>query len=124
MAPFITNESGNAVFLTESKASPFLTEGSTMSTLTLNIAISSPVSTGITFTPIAPFSGAGGNLTAIGPVAAGVTVGTIVVSPAGWAGSLALSGTSAALFTLSGNNLVTAVQLVAGNDVVTITATP
>lgn len=95
-----------------------------MSTLTLNIAVSSPVSTGITFTPAPPFSGSGGNLTVTGPVAAGITVGTIVVAPAGWAGALALSGTSAALFSLVGNTLITAAQLVAGNDVVIITATP
>ncbi len=124
MAPFITNESSTAAFLNDSGATPFLTEGSTMSSLTLGIAISSSASTGITFTPAPPFSGSGGNLTATGPVAVGISVGTIVVAPAGWAGSLALSGASAAMFDLNGNTLVTGAQLVAGSYTVTVTATP
>ncbi len=91
----------------------------------LSISITSPPSSAITLTPAAPFTGSGTSFTAPGPVAAGVTVGTFSVAPVGWQGALALTGTNAANFTLSGSNLVTAVQLPAGSsDAITVTATP
>ncbi len=95
-----------------------------MSTLSLVITISGAPSTGITFTPAAPFSGSGSAFSAVGPIASGVTVGTFVVAPTGWQGALALSGAQAASFTLSGLNLVTAASLGAGTFNVTATATP
>jgi hypothetical protein len=95
-----------------------------MSTLSLVITINSPASTGITFTPAAPFTGSGTAFSATGAVGSGVTVGTFVVAPAGWQGALALSGAQAASFTLAGLNLVTAAALNAGVFNVTATATP
>lgn len=93
--------------------------------INLSISITSPPSTSITFTPAAPFSGSGTSFTAVGPVASGVTVGTFVVAPSGWQGALALSGTNASSFTLSGMNLVTAATLSPGTTyAVTGTATP
>ncbi len=91
----------------------------------LSISITSPPSSAITLTPASPFTGSGTSFTAPGPVAAGVTVGTFTVAPVGWQGALALTGTNAGNFTLSGNNLVTAVQLPSGSsDAITVTATP
>lgn len=97
-----------------------------MSTLSLVITITSPPSTGITFTPAAPFSGSGSTITAPGPIAAGVTVGSFAVAPANWQGALALSGANANLFTLAGLNLVTAAALPTSTTpyVVSATATP
>ncbi len=95
-----------------------------MSTLSLVITINSVPSTGITFTPAAPFSGSGSAFSATGPVASGVTVGSFVIAPAGWQGALTLSGAQAASFTLSGLSLVTAAALSAGAFNVTVTATP
>jgi hypothetical protein len=95
-----------------------------MATLSLVITVSGPVSTGLTFTPVSPFSGSGTAFSAAGPIASGVTVGSIAVAPTGWQGVLVLSGASAGSFTLSGTNLVTATALAAGAYNVTITATP
>jgi len=95
-----------------------------MSTLSLVITINSAPSTGITFTPAAPFAGSGTAFSATGPIASGVTVGSFAVAPAGWQGAIALSGAQAASFTLSGLNLVTAAALNPGTFNVTATATP
>ncbi len=95
-----------------------------MSSISLVFNINSPASTAITFAPAAPFTGSGTTFTAPGTVASGVTAGTLTIVPTGWVGVLALSGTNAASFTLSGNNLVTAASLVPGSYSVTVTATP
>ena len=96
-----------------------------MTTLSLNFTITSPPSTTLNFTPAAPFSGSGSAFTAVGPITSGVTVGTFSVVPAGWQGTLALSGAQAASFTLSGMSLVTAAVLGIGSvSAVTITANP
>ena len=95
-----------------------------MATISLVITVNSPASTSLTFTPASPFTGTGTAFSAAGPVASGVTVGSVAVAPAGWQGALALSGANAASFTLSGTNLVTAAALAGGTDDVTITATP
>lgn len=96
----------------------------TMTTLSLVITINSAPSTGITFTPASPFTGSGTAFSASGPIAAGATVGSIAVAPAGWQGALSLSGANASSFTLSGLNLVAAAALAAGTYDVTVTATP
>ncbi len=95
-----------------------------MAAISLVIAVSSPISTTLTFTPAAPFTGSGTSFSAVGPIAAGVTVGTVSVVPAGWSGVLTLSGQQAASFSIAGLNLVTAAALASGSYGVTITATP
>lgn len=93
--------------------------------ITLSLTITSPPSTGITFTPAPPFTGSGTSFSAVGPIASGVTVGTFVVAPTGWQGAFALSGTNASSFTLSGMSLVTAATLDVGTTyAITATATP
>ena len=89
--------------------------GAQAATTTLSIIINSPASASVTC--------AMGTLTA--PLAAGSTVCPIVLAPTGWSGALALSGTNASSFALSGSNLVVgSPALVAGSYSVTITATP
>ncbi len=96
-----------------------------MANVTFTISYTSSLSSGITLTPAAPFSGTGTSFTAAVPVPAGTTVGTFSVSPAGWAGALALGGPAASHYTLSGFNLVTAVATtLAAVDSLVVTATP
>lgn len=96
-----------------------------MTSISLVFNINAVASTGITFTPAAPFTGSGTTFTSPTPVAAGVTIGTIAVTPSGWVGQLSTSGANASSFTLNGSNLVTAAALPAGSsDTVTVTATP
>lgn len=84
-------------------------------TTTLSIVINSPASTGVTCSP--------GTLTA--PLAAGFVVCPITIAPSGWSGALALSGSNASSFALSGSNLIVGpTSLSAGTYSVTITATP
>lgn len=54
--------------------------------------------TAITFTPINPEPQL--------PVASGTVVGTISVTPAGWSGTLTLSGSDGGLLAISGTNVV------------------
>jgi hypothetical protein len=89
------------------------------SSLSLSIVITSPVSTSVTC-PLGTYNA---------PLAAGANVCTITVAPAGWSGTLALSGTNASSFainTVSGvqSLAVGATALAAGTYAVTITATP
>src|SRR5215475_1076337 len=87
--------------------------------------ITSPVATGVTLTPVAPFTGSGTSFTAPGPVASGVVCGAISISPLGWSGSLTLSGPDAAAFGLQGSNLVTASTWSAGaTKTVAVTVSP
>ena len=96
-----------------------------MATLSLVLTINSPASTGITFTPVSPFTGSGTSFsTTTEPIASGVTVGSFSVAPAGWQGVLSLSGAQSSSFTLSGLSLVTAAALPTGQFAVTVTATP
>ena len=90
--------------------------GAQAATTSLSIVINSPASTSVTC-PLAS------SYTA--PLAAGSTICTISVAPAGWSGALALSGTNASSFALSGSSLVVgSTALAAGTYSVTITATP
>jgi hypothetical protein len=95
-----------------------------LANLSITIAVNSPASTGITFTPAAPFTGSGSAFATTGPVASGITVGSISVAPAGWQGALALSGANAASFSLSGFNLITAAALPDAVYNISLTATP
>src|SRR5437762_5675276 len=60
------------------------------------------------------------------PTAAGTVICPITVAPAGWQGALTLSGTDAAAFTISGNNLVVGASAItaAGTKSVTLNAAP
>ena len=90
--------------------------------LSLTIVIAAPAATSVTLTPVAPFTASGNTVTAASPVASGATVGNITVQPAGWQGTLTLSGTDAAKFSISGMNLLTAVALPVGSYNVVINA--
>lgn len=82
----------------------------------ITITVSSPPSTSVTCTPVATFTGT---------AAVGATVCPIAVLPAGWSGSLTLSGTDAAKFSVAGSNLVVgSTALAVGTYSVTITSAP
>ena len=83
----------------------------------ITLVVPSTVSTAVTCMPVAAPSG---------PVAAGFAVCPIVVSPTGWAGSVALSDTvNFDTVMVSGQmTLVTKAALGAGSYPVTITTTP
>jgi hypothetical protein len=84
-------------------------------TTTVSIVINSPTSTTVTC-PLTTYTA---------PLAAGSTICAIAVAPNGWSGALALSGTNASSFALSGSNLVVgSTALAAGTYSATITATP
>jgi hypothetical protein len=88
-----------------------------MANTTVEIVISSPPATGVTYTPAAP------SFTA--PVSAGTVMGTIAIAPTGWAGTLALTGADAASFTLTADmKLEAAAALSAKTYNLTLTATP
>lgn len=83
---------------------------------TLSIVINGPAST-VVSCPLAA--------TYTAPLSAGSVVCAIGISPSSWSGVLALSGTSAGSFALSGQQLVVgSTALPAGSYSVTITATP
>jgi opacity protein-like surface antigen len=85
-------------------------------TATLSIIINSSPSATIACTPPP-------TLTA--PLAVGAVVCPITITPAGWSGAIALSGTNASSFALAGSNLVVgAAALPAGAYSVTLTSTP
>lgn len=85
-------------------------------TATLSIIINSSPSATVACTP---------PTTLVAPLAVGAVVCPITITPAGWSGALALSGTNAASFALAGSNLVVgSAALPAGAYSVTITSTP
>jgi hypothetical protein len=81
-------------------------------------------STAVTLAPAAPFTGSGGAFSAAAPVGSGVVVGTLSVAPAGWQGTLSLSGANASSFALNGASLTTAAALAAGTYTLDVVATP
>jgi hypothetical protein len=84
-------------------------------TTALSIIINSPTSTTVTC-PMTTYTA---------PLAAGSLICPIAVAPSGWSGALALSGSNASSFALSGSNLVVgSTALQPGTYSVTITATP
>jgi len=110
-------EDANAYYVTEDDIVPG-------ASLNVTITITSPTSTVVTLTPVAPFTGSGSAFSAVEPISVGMVVGALSVTPAGWQGTFALSGTNASSFTISGSNLVTAVALAIGAYNVVITANP
>lgn len=88
----------------------------------LSIIIQSPASTAIT----CPINYPTGKTAFTTPVAAGTLIAACAATPAGWSGSLQLTGADAALFAISGFNLsVGSAALTVGRTyAVTITATP
>jgi hypothetical protein len=85
-------------------------------TTTVSIIINSSTSTALACTP---------PTTLAAPLAAGTVICPLAITPTGWSGALALSGTNASSFALSGSNLIVgATALAAGSYSVTITATP
>jgi hypothetical protein len=95
-----------------------------MATLSFELIVNSPPSTGIIFTPAAPVTGSGSSFSESGQIPAGTTIGTLSVSPAGWQGILALTGAQASSFTLSGMNVIASSVLAVGTYDLAITATP
>ena len=122
---YVTADS-SAAYVTADSSGYYVTEDTTVAgaSLNLTITITSPASTAVTLTPVAPFTGSGSSFSAVEPIAAGAVVGALSVTPAGWQGTFALSGTNASSFAVSGSNLVTAMALAIGAYNIVVTANP
>lgn len=88
-----------------------------MASAAISLTVAAIDATSVTYTPP-------GALT--GPLVAGYNLGPIVVGPPGWIGTLSLTGTDAAKFTISANNnlIVGPAALAAGSYSFSIVATP
>lgn len=88
-----------------------------MATTNVTITVNSPASTSVTFTA------SQSSWTA--PVAPATVIGSMAVGPAGWGGTLSLSGSNASSFAVAGSDLVVgSTALAAGSYSLTITASP
>ena len=90
--------------------------------------VGSPAATVLSLSPVAPWTGVGDSLSypqASVPAPAGSEVATFSVVPVAWTGNLALSGSNAGSFAISGNTLIVGDNaLPAGSYAVTVTASP
>lgn len=96
----------------------------------ITVIVNPVASTGVTCAPSSAFTLSGSTFTSTGsgPVAAGTVVCTITVAPAGWVGTLSLTGANASSFAIAIGTTSTlnvgSAALAAGSYAVTINSAP